>query len=145
MAGVLAGATFELGQAHGMEPRKANARGTAEPKKADTREEAPFDGPCASFRVTAYWPGVGPRTADGTRTNGGEWTLVAVDPSVIRLGSVVWIDGLAGRSRRADSGFRAADTGGGVIGRHIDVLMYSYEEAIEWGSQTRVACWQQQG
>ncbi len=54
-----------------------------------------------------------------------ELPVVAVDPEVIPLYSVIEIEGLGG--------FIAADTGGLITGRHIDVLMDSKEEAQEFG------------
>ena len=53
--------------------------------------------------------------------------VVAVDPEVIPLGSIVEIEGLGG--------FVAADIGGLVTGKHIDVLMGSKEEAQSFGIQ----------
>jgi 3D (Asp-Asp-Asp) domain-containing protein len=55
--------------------------------------------------------------------------MVAVDPTVIPLGSLVWIQGLGT--------FLAADTGSLVRGAHLDVFGHSYAEAIEWGVQQR--------
>lgn len=65
-------------------------------------------------------------------TASGLWPelgMVAVDPTVIPLGSTVWIQGLGT--------FLAADTGSLVRGAHLDVFGHSYAEAIEWGVQER--------
>ena len=65
-------------------------------------------------------------------TASGLWPepgMVAVDPSVIPLGSIVWIQGLGT--------FLATDTGSLVKGAHLDVFGLSYAEAIEWGVQER--------
>ena len=65
-------------------------------------------------------------------TASGLWPtpgMVAVDPSVIPLGSTVWIQGLGE--------FLATDTGSLVKGAHLDVFGLSYAEAIEWGIQER--------
>lgn len=70
-----------------------------------------------SFRITGYLP-TGNRTATGTWPH---WGTVAVDPSVIPLGSTVYIQGLGV--------FHAEDTGGAVLGRHVDVFVYSLAEA----------------
>ena len=64
---------------------------------------------------------------DGSYTRPG---VVAVDPSVIPLGSRLTIDGLPGI-------YLAADTGGGVIGSWVDVWHESCLAAREWGRQTR--------
>jgi 3D (Asp-Asp-Asp) domain-containing protein len=88
---------------------------------------------CNTYTITFYsseaFPGY---TASGIRTLGNEWTLVAVDPNVIPLGTNVWVDGLGT--------FLAADTGGGVHGYHIDVLVYTQQEALALGRQRRVVC-----
>lgn len=60
-------------------------------------------------------------TASGNPTEVG-WTI-AVDPSVIPLGTIVYVEGI---------GFRAAhDTGGGVKGNHIDILLDTHSECFE--------------
>lgn len=51
--------------------------------------------------------------------------VIAVDPSVIPLGSIVKVEG-AGVAI-------AADTGGGVNGNEIDVFIPNHEEALQWG------------
>lgn len=51
--------------------------------------------------------------------------VVAVDPDVIPLGSTVWVEGY---------GYAiAADVGGGIDGKEIDVYFSDYNRAIEWG------------
>lgn len=53
--------------------------------------------------------------------------IVAVDPSIIELGSKVIIDGQE---------YLAADTGGAVKGMHIDVCVEGHNEALELGTHT---------
>jgi 3D (Asp-Asp-Asp) domain-containing protein len=68
------------------------------------------------------------------RTASGIWPyegVVAVDPRIIPLGSMVWIDGLGH--------FLAADTGSAILGNRIDVYSLSYPRAIQWGVQYRSA------
>jgi hypothetical protein len=48
------------------------------------------------------------------------WKSVAVDPDLIPLGSRIYIP--AYRHVRSGGWFRAADVGGAIIGRHIDVF-----------------------
>ena len=55
--------------------------------------------------------------------------MVAVDPSVIPLGSTVWVQGLGT--------FLATDTGSLVRGTHLDVFTLSYADALAWGVQER--------
>jgi len=69
--------------------------------------------------ITGYtWTGA--RTATGTYPH---WGTVAVDPTVIPLGSTVYIQGLGV--------FHAEDTGGGVVGEHVDVFVDSVAEAYQ--------------
>ncbi|MED4402062.1 3D domain-containing protein [Metabacillus fastidiosus] len=51
--------------------------------------------------------------------------LIAVDPSVIPLGSKVWVEGYGEAI--------AGDTGGKIKGHIIDVLMHSKADALKWG------------
>lgn len=68
-------------------------------------------------------------TATGTvpvRDAGGISTI-AVDPSIIPLGSLLYVDGY---------GYAiAADTGGAIQGNIIDLYLNSYEECMNWGRQ----------
>ena len=54
--------------------------------------------------------------------------LIAVDPSVIPLGSRVWVEGYGEAI--------AGDTGGAIKGHKIDVLMPSGADARGWGRKT---------
>jgi len=54
--------------------------------------------------------------------------VVAVDPSVIPLGSKVWVEGYGEAI--------AGDIGGAIKGNKIDVFIPSYEDAINWGRKT---------
>ena len=54
--------------------------------------------------------------------------LIAVDPSVIPLGTKVWVEGYGEAV--------AGDTGGAIKGHKIDVLMPSSAQAISWGRKT---------
>lgn len=72
--------------------------------------------------VKAYAYTGGGRTAMGTRARVGE---IAVDPSVIPLGTRVYIEGVGAR--------RAEDTGGNIKGNTIDIYMNTQSECIRWG------------
>lgn len=72
--------------------------------------------------VKAYSYTGGGRTAMGTRARVGE---IAVDPSVIPLGTNVYIEGIGAR--------RAEDTGGNIKGNTIDIYMATHAECIRWG------------
>lgn len=82
-----------------------------------------------TFRITAFCLTGTMRTGEYTR-----WGAVAVDPKVIPLYSEVAI---AGTSRT----FIALDTGGGVLGQHVDIWMPDCDDAINWGSRYREVEW----
>lgn len=74
------------------------------------------------FTVKAYSYTGGGRTAMGTNARIGE---IAVDPSVIPLGTKVYVEGY---------GFaRAEDTGGNIKGNTIDVYKSSESACLNWG------------
>ncbi|MDO4393960.1 MAG: G5 domain-containing protein [Bacillota bacterium] len=75
--------------------------------------------------VKAYSYTGGGRTASGTRARVGE---IAVDPRVIKLGTVVYIPGIGER--------RAEDTGGNIKGNTIDIYMSSKSACRKWGCRT---------
>lgn len=75
--------------------------------------------------VTAYTPfdpGCTGITSSGTKADYG---TIAVDPSVIPLGSRVYIPGYGMAT--------ATDTGGSIKGNRVDVCYTSLEEAYNWG------------
>ncbi len=78
-----------------------------------------------SMEATAYLPGDGDGygiTATGIPATYG---VAAVDPSVIPLGSRLYIPGYGEAI--------AADTGGAIYGYRIDLCMESYSEAMNFG------------
>lgn len=74
--------------------------------------------------VKAYAYTGGGRTATGTKARVG---AIAVDPSVIPLGTKVYVEGYGYA--------RAEDTGGGIRGNTIDVYMNSVGSCMKWGVQ----------
>lgn len=80
--------------------------------------------------MTAYSseePGIGTKTASGTRVTEGR--TIAVDPNVIPIGWWVYIEGLGFR--------RAEDTGGAIKGNKIDVYYDSLSHARNFGRKSR--------
>ncbi|MBB4825405.1 3D (Asp-Asp-Asp) domain-containing protein [Sporosarcina luteola] len=75
---------------------------------------------------TAYCTGCSGTTAYGIdlRSNPDQ-KVIAVDPSIIPLGTKVWVEGYGEAI--------AGDTGGAIKGHKIDVFIPSYENAMEWG------------
>ncbi|WP_277585089.1 3D domain-containing protein [Psychrobacillus antarcticus] len=93
----------------------------------------PPDGPGIEMTVeatayTAYCYGCIGITAYGIdlRANPEE-KVIAVDPTVIPLGTKVWVEGYGEAI--------AGDTGGAIKGNRIDVFIPTYDGAIEWGRQ----------
>ena len=77
---------------------------------------------------------------DGITYSGAQavpYETCAVDPDVIPLGSVVFIDYGDGVPHQ----YRAEDVGGGVKGNRIDVCVESHEEALSFGRRTATVYW----
>lgn len=54
--------------------------------------------------------------------------VIAVDPSVIPLGSTVYVEGYGIAI--------AGDTGGAIKGNRIDIYMRDHGQAVNWGRKT---------
>lgn len=87
------------------------------------------------FKITAYCPcstccGAysNGQTASGTTCTPGR--TIAVDPSIIPIGTTVYIDGVP---------YVAEDTG--VSGYKIDIYMSSHVEALNWGVRYCTVTW----
>lgn len=85
--------------------------------------------PMGQFYKTFYCPcykcseGYGRKTASQTCAESGR--TVAVDTDVINLGSRLLIDG---------EEYVAEDTGGRVVGDHVDIFVDTHDETIEGGT-----------
>lgn len=78
---------------------------------------------------TAYCDGCSGTTANGTNLRANpHLKVIAVDPSVIPLGTKVWVEGYGEAI--------AADTGGAIKGNKIDVFIPNLDGAYEWGRRT---------
>lgn len=88
-------------------------------------------------RATAYCPcsKCCGKHADGKTATGRDAYKagIAVDSSVIPLGSRVDIPGHNRGSNGNGSWILADDTGGAIKGRRIDVRFKTHKEALEWG------------
>lgn len=94
-----------------------------------SRSSSSNSGDWTTFESTAYTAnctGCSGTTATGVNLHAdSNKRVIAVDPSVIPLGSKVEIKGLGT--------YTAADTGGAIVGRKIDIFMSSRSEAVSWG------------
>ncbi|EAH1340140.1 peptidase M23, partial [Listeria monocytogenes] len=115
------------------QPKEEKAAPTAQ--KSTSSNEASSNSSSAQGNVskeltvtaTAYSkaePGMGHMTATGIDLNDNS-RVIAVDPSVIPLGSKVYVEGYGQAI--------AADTGGAIKGNKIDVHLNSVQEANNWG------------
>ena len=78
--------------------------------------------------TTAYYMGENAYGASGGHCHYG---TVAVDPSVIPYGSILWIEGY---------GFAVAnDCGGAIVGTNLDLYMRSTNECVNWGRRYATA------
>jgi 3D (Asp-Asp-Asp) domain-containing protein len=101
-----------------------DSRGATRPTVSD----APMPlkaGSRLDFIATAYCKGL--TTASGVGVQSG---IAAGDPLLLPVGSVVQIDGLQERYRGI---YTVMDTGGKVLGKHVDLYMWSCKEAINFG------------
>lgn len=91
---------------------------------------------CATFTITAYsvemFPG---RTYSGLSTQGQAGVIAAEgrpNSHHFAIGTWIDIDGVGV--------YRVEDRGGGLIGRHVDILVQSTREALNFGGQSRMVC-----
>jgi uncharacterized protein YabE (DUF348 family) len=89
-----------------------------------------LSGKSFNVKATAYWAENGINntyTASGKKAvrNSSGYSTIAVDPSVIPLGTKLYVEGY---------GYAlAADKGSSVKGKYIDVYFNTRQEAINWG------------
>ena len=81
---------------------------------------------------TPYDPGSGNLTAIGWNIKSSKKKVVAVDPRVIPLRSTVKVY----YKGKLKGTYTAADTGGAIKGKKMDILYYSRSEAFNWGRRT---------
>lgn len=103
---------------------------TAQATKTTQAASSSQNGYYLTVEATAYSyneAGLSNYTADGTNLV-NEPNVIAVDPSVIPLGSYVEIPGYGV--------FRAADTGGAIYGNRIDVHLVNLNDVYNFGRRT---------
>ncbi|WP_303218956.1 3D domain-containing protein [Enterococcus asini] len=119
------------------ETPKAVAETTTEAASAETSEpatttteEANYSGTTMYMEATAYSSDPADALGGGTVTATGQNLLenpmaVAVDPSVIPLGTHLYVEGYGEAY--------AVDTGSAIQGNIIDVHFSSYDQCVAWG------------
>lgn len=101
---------------------EATAKTVAETQKASTSYKATY-----TMEATAYSGDTITATGVTPVRNPNGLSTIAVDPSIIPLGSKVYIPGYGEAI--------AADTGGAIKGHRIDLFLNSENECINWGRQ----------
>ena len=96
-------------------------------KQDELREETavPHPGSRLKFSATAYCKGT--TTASGVNVRTG---IAAADPDILPVGSVIQVDRLG---EKYNGIYTIMDTGPKVQGRHVDIYMWSCNEALELG------------
>ncbi|WP_242310262.1 cell wall-binding protein EntC [Bacillus cereus group sp. BfR-BA-01331] len=120
------------------EAAKAQKPATQQPVAKETETSAPSSSRELRVVATAYTADPlenGYKAGDQVKSAMGHnltanpnMKLIAVDPSVIPLGSKVWVEGYGVAI--------AGDTGGAIKGNKIDVLMPDKGTSSNWGRQT---------
>ncbi|MEK4863463.1 cell wall-binding protein EntC [Bacillus sp. FSL E2-8895] len=126
----------EAAKAH--EAAKAQKPATQQPVAKETETSAPSSSRELRVQATAYTADPlenGYKAGDQVKSAMGHnltanpnMKLIAVDPSVIPLGSKVWVEGYGVAI--------AGDTGGAIKGNKIDVLMPDKGTSSNWGRKT---------
>jgi 3D (Asp-Asp-Asp) domain-containing protein/peptidoglycan hydrolase CwlO-like protein len=112
------------GRARTLASVAASAQSTVPVPGAPRLQPSPGTGGVRSLTVVATGYALGGRTASGQPVG---WGVVAVDPSVIPMGSRLGIPGYGVGV--------AADTGGAIQGARIDLWFPSVAQARAWGSR----------
>ena len=104
--------------------RLAELRDSVVPNRA---EAAPPTETRVQLGFTATFYCKGTTTASGVNVRNG---IAAADPDLLPIGSVIRIDGLG---EKYDGIYTVMDTGPKVQGRHVDVYLWSCNEALKMG------------
>ena len=96
-------------------------------RQAELREATAAPAPGARLRFTATGYCKGTTTASGVNVRTG---IAAADPDLLPVGSVIQVERLGDRYNGI---YTIMDTGPKVQGRHIDIYMWSCNEALELG------------
>jgi 3D (Asp-Asp-Asp) domain-containing protein/LysM repeat protein len=107
-------------------PVKTETASNPAPKASQPVEQAPKEITVKATAYTASCEGCSGITKTGVNIKANpNAKVIAVDPSVIPLGSKVYVEGFGEAT--------AADTGGAIKGKHIDIFIPSEQDAINFG------------
>jgi 3D (Asp-Asp-Asp) domain-containing protein len=98
-------------------------------RQAELREPTRLAVPGARLRFSATAYCKGTTTASGVNVRTG---IAAADPDLLPVGSVIQVDKLG---ERYNGIYTIMDTGPRVQGRHVDIYMWSCNEALALGRQ----------
>jgi 3D (Asp-Asp-Asp) domain-containing protein len=96
-------------------------------RQAELRETTAIPAPGTRLRFTATAYCKGTTTASGVNVRTG---IAAADPDLLPVGSVIQVERLG---ERYNGIYTVMDTGPAVQGRHIDIYMWSCNEALALG------------
>jgi 3D (Asp-Asp-Asp) domain-containing protein len=96
-------------------------------RRVELREDTAPPAPGARLRFTATAYCKGTTTASGVNVRTG---IAAADPDLLPVGSVIQVDKLGDRYNGI---YTIMDTGPRVHGRHVDIYMWSCNEALALG------------
>ena len=102
-----------------------DSRFAAQGRSAADVAPQPIPGARLLFSATAYCKGS--TTASGVNVRSG---IAAADPELLPVGSVIQVDA---PGTRHDGIYTVMDTGPEVQGRHLDLYMWSCNEALRFG------------
>jgi 3D (Asp-Asp-Asp) domain-containing protein len=98
-------------------------------RRAELRDVSAAPAPGAKLRFTATAYCKGTMTASGVNVRTG---IAAADPDLLPVGSVIQVERLGDRYNGI---YTIMDTGPAVQGRHIDIYLWSCNEALALGRQ----------
>lgn len=102
---------------------------TASQRLQDETNTAPLiPGAHGRFIATAYCKGI--TTASGIQPRSG---IAAADPKILPVGSVIRLDVTGDTASSYNGIYTVMDTGPRVMGRHVDLYVWSCYEALDFG------------
>jgi 3D (Asp-Asp-Asp) domain-containing protein len=124
---VVTGAVIAIGFVLACQATIFDSRFAAQQANLQQASAEPAPGARLQFTATAYCKGA--VTASGVAPRSG---IAAADPDLLPVGSVIQV---ASDERHYSGIYTIMDTGPMVVGRHLDIYMWSCNEALRFGRQ----------